>query len=94
MDADNIDSVSAAEAGHKLQPYGSQPTIEALSIQGLEARLILPAGDQPTGMQDQAALIIRYPKPVNISGTPCRYFVLWADWSHIRTIAETLRFTN
>ena len=54
MDADTgIDTVAANEAGHRLQPYGSQP--------------------------------------VNISGVPCRYFVLWADYSHIRTIAQTLR---
>ncbi len=94
MDSDSIDLATAAEAEHKLQPYGSQPTIETLQIQGQEARLILPSDDQPTGMQHQAALIIRYPQPVNVIGTPCRYFVLWADWPHIRTIAQTLRFTN
>jgi hypothetical protein len=92
MDSDSIDKTAAAEAGHRLQPYGSQPKIETLQIQGQEARLILPSDDQPTGMQHQAALIVRYPQPVNISGTPCRYFVLWADWPHIRTLAQTLQF--
>jgi len=94
MDADSMDQVTAAEAEHKLQPYGSQPTIETLQIQGQEARLILPSDDQPAGMQNQSAIIIRYPQPVNVVGTPCRYFVLWADWPHIRTIAQTLRFTD
>jgi hypothetical protein len=86
MDADSIDQAAAAEAGHRLQPYGSQPTIEILQIQDQEARLILPSDNQPTGMQNQAALIIRYPQVATI--------VWWADWPHIRTIAETLRFTN
>jgi hypothetical protein len=94
MDAASIDDVAAAEAGHRLQPYGSQPTIETLQIQGQEARLILPSADQPAGMHYQAALIVRYPQPVNVVGTPCRYFVLWADWPHIRTIAQTLHFTR
>lgn len=94
MDADGIDEAAAAEAEHRLQPYGSQPTIETLQIQGQEARLILPSDDQPAGMQNQAAIIIRYPQPVNVVSTPCRYFVLWADWPHIRTIAQTLRFAN
>jgi len=83
MDADSIDDVAAAEAGHRLQPYGSQPTIETLQIQGQEARLILPSADQPTGMYYQAALIVRYPQPVNVIGTPCHFFVLWADSSHM-----------
>jgi hypothetical protein len=29
MDAARIDDVAAAEAGHRLQPYGSQPTIDS-----------------------------------------------------------------
>jgi hypothetical protein len=89
MDGDSIDSVAAAEAGHRLQPYGSHPTIETLQIQGQEARLILPSSDQPY----QAALIVRYPPVLTIVWSP-RYFVLWADPPHIRAIAETLRFTN
>jgi TolB protein len=93
MDADSIDMAAASEAGHRLQPYGSQPTIESLQIQGQEARLILPSDDQPAGMQNQAALIVRYPIVATIVWSP-RFFVLWADWPHIRTIAQTLRFTN
>lgn len=93
MDGDSIDTIAAAEAGHKLQPYGSNPTIETLQIQGQEARLILPSGDQNVGMQNQAALIIRYPVVQTIVWSP-RYFVLWADLPHIRAIAETLSFTN
>ena len=94
MDTESIDMAAASEAGHKLQPYGSNPTVESLQIQGQEARLILPSIDQPTGMQYQAGMIVRYPHPVNISGTPCRFFILWADETHIRTLAQTLRFTN
>ena len=94
MDSDSIDLAAAAEAEHRLQPYGSQPIIETLQIQEQDARLIIPSDDQPTGMQNQATLIIRYPQPVNVIGTPCRYFVLYADFPHIRTIAQTLVFTN
>ena len=94
MDADTIDRAAARHAGHHLQPYGSQPVIEDLQVQGQEARLILPSADQPAGMDHQAALIVRYPRPVTIAGRAhaYRYFVLWADEAHIRTIAHTLRF--
>lgn len=93
MDAGTIDIAASREAGHKLQPYGSRPTIENLVILGQEARLILPSADQPAGMSHQSALIVRYPQSVNILGSPYRYFVLWADQAHIRTIAQTLRFS-
>lgn len=93
MDADTLDQVAASKAEHVLQPYGSQPIIENLQIQDQEARLIMPSGDQPAGMRYQAALIVRYPQPVDVSGTPCRYFVLWADYPHIRTMAQTLQFS-
>ena len=94
MDTESIDMAAAAEAYHKLQPYGPNPTIESLQIQGQEARLILPSGGQPAVGQYQAGLIVRYPQPVNISGIPVRFFVLWADQAHIRTLAETIRFIN
>ena len=94
MDTDSIDQAAAAEAKHKLMPYGSQPTIEVLQIQGQEARLILPSDDQPAGMQHQAAVIVRYPQAVNVIGTPARFFVLYADYPHIRTIAQTLQFVQ
>ena len=94
MDTESIDMAAASEAGHILQPYGANPTIESLQIQGQEARLILPSNDQPAGMGYQAEMIIRYPHPVNISGTPCRFFILWADQAHIRALAETIRFMN
>ncbi|MDY7076547.1 MAG: hypothetical protein SXV54_06435 [Chloroflexota bacterium] len=89
-----LDDLALAEAHHVQRPYGSQPIIENLQIQGQEARLILPSADQPAGMNHQAALIVRYPQPVNISGTSWRYLVLCADQLHIRTIAQTLQFST
>jgi len=85
-----IDQVTANQAHHHLLPFGTDPTIEPLEIQGQEARLILPSADATMG--DQSLLIVRYPQPVVIGGTPYDYFALYADEAHIRTIAETLRF--
>ncbi|MFC2065411.1 hypothetical protein ACFLXB_09990 [Chloroflexota bacterium] len=93
MDTDSIDQAASHEANHVLMPYGSQPTIEKLTVQGQEARLVLPSGDQPNGMMHQAALIVRYPFVASLDWSP-RYFVLYADLAHIRTIAETIRFTT
>jgi hypothetical protein len=87
-----IDEVAANQAHHHLLPFGSDPTIESLEIEGQKARLILPSADATMG--DQSLLIVRYPQPVMIQGTAYDYFALYADEAHIRTIAETLRFAS
>lgn len=86
-----IDQIASDQVGHKLHPYGSQPTVEILDIQGQEARLILPSGD--ANMSDQAMLIVRYPKPVQV-GEPCHFLALYADKTHISEIAGTVRFVD
>ena len=89
-----LDEIAQRSAYHKLQPYGSQPRIESLQVQGQPARLILPSADQPEDMKGQAELIVLYPQPVTISGEQYRYFVLYADQGHVRQIAETLSFVK
>lgn len=90
----SIDDVAQLEAYHKLRPYGSNPTIKDLSIDGQPARLIIPSADQPVVLSHQASLVILAPKPVTIKGEDYRYIVLWADKEHMRQIAGTLRFRD
>jgi hypothetical protein len=85
-----IDQVAEDDAHHRLQPYGSEPTIESLRLQGREARLILPSADQPAAMKGQAGLIVHLPQPIEISGRKYDYLILWADQQHIREIAKTI----
>jgi len=88
-----IAEVAENEAHHKLQPYGSAPTIERLLVQGREARLILPSADQPAQMEGQVALVIEAIQPVEISSQQYNYLILWADPDHIRKLADTLELT-
>lgn len=87
-----IDGAAKLEACHRLQPYGSNPTIEKMFIKGQPARLVLPSEDQPESMGHQASLVFLSPKPVVIEGESYRYIVLWSDEKHIRAIAHTIRF--
>jgi TolB protein len=84
-----IDEIAADQVGHRLRPFGRQPTIETLEVQGQEARLILPSTDVST--DSPAMLIVRYPQPIDL-GQTCQFFVLYADPDHIQTIAHTVRF--
>lgn len=90
----SIDEAVALEVGHKLQPYGSSPTVEVLTVQGQEARLILPSADQNEAMEQRALLIVRYPQLVTIRGYTYGYLLLGADRGHIRELAATLRFLS
>lgn len=92
LSGDDIDSVCHNEAFHQLQPYGSEPRIIKTQMQNQEACFIYPSEDQPLEMKRQAALIVRYPTPVQIEGTSYNYFILWADEKHINDITTTLRF--
>jgi hypothetical protein len=88
----NIDKVANNEANHKLKPYGSSPSISKMTIQGQEARLIMPSEDQPKEYKQQAELIVKYPNAVTINGNSYAYFVLSADKSDIVEIAKSLKF--
>ncbi|WP_199613647.1 LysM peptidoglycan-binding domain-containing protein [Paenibacillus alkalitolerans] len=90
----DIQEVCRNEAFHPLRPYGSQPRISPAVIRGQEACYIFPSPDQPAEMRGQAALIVRYPRPVVIEGQTYNYFILWADQMHINEISATLTFLN
>ncbi|HHX64847.1 MAG TPA: hypothetical protein GX702_08180 [Chloroflexi bacterium] len=90
----SLQEVCEAEAGHQLQPYGADPEIEYMSIDGQDACLILPSEDQPEDMDDQAGLLVAYPQPVEIRGERYHYLVVWADQTNIRRIADSIRFDD
>jgi TolB protein len=87
-----IDEVCHNEAFHQLMPYGSQPRINRTQIQNQEACFIFPSQDQPKEMRGQAALIVRYPKPIQIDGNTYNFFILWADQEHMNETSSTLTF--
>lgn len=87
-----FEALCAQEASHKLKPYGANPRIEKLRIQGQQACLIWPSQDQDKSMMNQAQLIVQAPRLIKISGTQYNNFTLVADKNHIRELARTLKF--
>jgi TolB protein len=88
----SIEVVCQNEAFHQLNPYGTKPRIQHTRIGSQPACLIFPSQDQPVEMNNQAALIVRYPTPVVIEGTEYQYFILWADQNHIIEMSTSLTF--
>ncbi|RCX23728.1 TolB protein [Fontibacillus phaseoli] len=89
---DQIADVCHSEAFHPLMPYGSSPRIVMTKMLNREACFIYPSADQPVEMNKQAALIVKYPRPVQIGEMFYNYFVLWADVYHIRQVGGRLSF--
>lgn len=87
----SIDEVCRGEAYHNLAPYGSRPRIQMTSIHNQIACFIFPSEDQPKEMNNQAALIVKYPRPLMIQGIVYSYFLLWADQTHIVMLARGLK---
>lgn len=87
-----IHEVCQNEAFHQLLPYGSKPLILQTNIQTQDACYIFPSEDQPDEMRGQAALIVRYPNPIQIGDTTYHYFIFWADQNHLYEISSTLTF--
>ena len=90
--AETIDEVCHDEAFHQLLPYGSNPLISKTNSQQQEACFIFPSEDQPSEMNGQAALITRYPKPLQGEEITYEYFILWADRHHLSQIIASLVF--
>lgn len=87
-----IDEVCHDEAFHQLRPYGSDPLINKANIQQQEACFIFPSVDQPSEMNGQAALIIRYPKPLQGEEITYKYFILWAERHQLHQLSSCLIF--
>jgi len=86
----SIGEACAHESQHQLQPYGSAPTVEMLTVAGQQACRIRPSDDQPEAMQKQAGLVVAYPEPVETGGQTYNFLLIWADADHIGRIAESL----
>lgn len=79
-------------AHHKLNPYGSNPTISYFEIDRQRACLITPSVDQSKNEEDAAAAITVYPLSVPIGDIEYEYFILYANKKLIREIASSVRF--
>ena len=87
-----LDELYKEEAYHNLIPYGGNPDVTKLNFHNQDAYLIMPSKEQMRDMDNQAALIAKYPKPIKIRDTEYNYVVIWAEKSYIHIIASSLKF--
>jgi len=54
----------------------------------------LPSPDQPKEENGVVAMVVQYPRPVEIGKYAYLYFMLYGDKLHLREIANALKFVG
>lgn len=87
---DTPEQACKGSAEHVVQPFGKNPTVRQMKVQGESACLVWPSEDQ--GAPWDAEVVIKYPKPVEINGDRYGLLMLDADKDYILAITQTLGF--
>ncbi|WP_054740043.1 hypothetical protein [Cellulosilyticum ruminicola] len=91
--SNNIDSAIQEQINEAYKPYGSNPMVRKLTIDGQPAREIIPSEDQGTLIKDrEAALVVQYKNPMIINGVPYQYIIIWTNRENLPLIIKTFKF--
>ena len=86
------EQVCKGAAEHVLKPFGENPTIRRIKVQGQDACLVWPSEDQ--GAPWDAEVIVEYPQPLEIDGERWGLLELIADKDYILAIIRSLKFLS
>jgi len=84
----DIDSYANGEAHHKLKPFGDNPIISPIKIDGADARVI---SSKDTKYNDEE-LVILSPKPIIINNEPWGFIVIHTTGDLMKQILSTFKF--
>lgn len=87
-----IDQVVQQEINTPIRPYGTNPTVTSLELDGQPARLITPSEDQQKIFDRELALIVQDKKPIAQGQEIYDYTIIWSDRANIQNIIDTFRF--
>lgn len=91
---DTIQAVCQDEMNHVLQPFGSTPDVQYLTIDKQEACVISPSDDQNDTMENAAEVLVRYPQSVTIYGTfyAHAFLQVYVTKGYATSIIPTIKF--
>lgn len=87
----NIDEVVNDEKNEFYEPFGENPGIDDITIDGQPARVITVDREGPED-DIEKVIIIKYPALVNISGRDYNYIMIWTNSAYSNLIITTFKF--
>lgn len=91
--SNNIDAAVNEQINEAYKPYGTNPTVRKLTVDGQPAREIIPSEDQGALITDRdAALVVQYKTPIIINGVPYQYLIIWTTRDNLPLIIRSLKF--
>lgn len=91
----NIDAAVQEQINEPYLPYGTNPTVRRLTVDGQPAREIIPSEDQGTLITDRdAALVVQYKTPIMINGVSYPYLIIWTTRDNLPLIIRSLKFNQ
>lgn len=88
----DIDAVTKQEIDTPIQPYGSNPKVVDLELDGRPARIIIPSSDQNKVFERELALIIKNKKPVIEGQDFYDYTIIWTNKDNLETLLNSFKF--
>ena len=90
---EGLDVVTQQQANHQMQPFGSSPLIETVTLtNGWQARMILPT--HTTDPMALAALMIPYNQMIEWDNHSYNYLFLNINLGHIRAMLPTIELST
>jgi len=72
--------------------FGTSPLVSSIIVDGQEAALILPSSDQSKALENEAAIVVKYPKAFTYQKLTYRFLIIYADKNHIEKFIENIEF--
>lgn len=81
------------EADHK--PYGTNPVVEKITLDGQPACIIYSSNDQNSFYNDRdSVIIVKYPEPNDVNGDLYNFVDIWTLPEYIPLITSTFKFVR
>lgn len=91
--AEGIDAAVEDQINAPYKPYGDNPKIEKLTLDGQPACIIYPSADQYSFFKDRdCVIVVQYPVPNNTNGHLYNFVDIWTTPKYIPLITKTFKF--
>lgn len=86
----SLDEWANGEAYHRIKPYGDNPVIKSLEIEGQDARSVTSEDPQYTG----AAIAIVSPRAIIVNSTPWAFVIIYTSKDFVDTVVGNIKFLS